>query len=396
MGIRKIIHLDLDAFFCAVEERLHPDLKGKPFAVGGRPEERGVVSSCSYPARQHGIHSAMPMSRALGLYPKLIVIPGHHSVYQEASEQVMEVLGRFSPLVEQISIDEAFLDVSDLPDSSLNIARGLQKEIGRETNLPCSLGVASNKLVAKMATDFGKASHRTGTYPNAIQEIPPGQEAAFLAPLPTQALWGIGPKTASRLASMGIHTIGELAVLPDPVLKRLFGRLGTELGRHARGIDDRPVVVEHSTKSISQEITFDRDINNRSMLEDTLWTLAEQVGQRLRAEGYCGTTIRLKLRWSDFTTPTRQLTLNQSTDVDDVIYDVVLELFNSLWEDGKPVRLLGVGVSGLGQRMFQPGLWDTQSAKDRKLLGVMDELKKRFGEQAIQRGRNMNRRRGSK
>jgi DNA polymerase IV len=396
MAIRKIIHLDLDAFFCAVEERLHPDLKGKPFAVGGRPDERGVVSSCSYPARQYGIHSAMPMSRALGLYPKLIVIPGHHPVYQEASEQVMEVLGRFSPLVEQISIDEAFLDVSDLPDPSLEIARGLQKEIGRETSLPCSLGVASNKLVAKMATDFGKASHRSGTYPNAIQVVPPGQEALFLAPLPTQALWGIGPKTAARLASMGMHTIGELAGLPDPVLKRLFGRLGTELGRHARGIDDRPVVVEHTVKSISQEITFDRDINNRSMLEDTLWTLAEQVGQRLRAEGYCGTTIRLKLRWSDFTTPTRQLTLNQSTDVDDVIYDVALELFKSLWEDGTPVRLLGVGVSGLGQRMFQLGLWDTQSAKERKLLGVMDELKKRFGEQAIQRGRNMNRRRGSK
>lgn len=393
MGFRKIIHLDLDAFFCAVEEQLNPELKGKAFAVGGRPDERGVVSSCSYPARKVGIHSAMPMSRARGILPNLIIVTPRHNLYSEASQRVMEILGQLSPLVEQISIDEAFVDVSDLPQSPIEIARAVQKEILAKTGLPCSIGVATNKLVAKMATDYGKASRRAlGTYPNAIQVIPPGEEEAFLASLPIDALWGIGPKTAARLESMGIHTIGELAGLGELALKRIFGNTGPEVYRHARGIDHRPVVVEHAVKSISQEVTFDRDISGRSDLEDTLWALSEQVGQRLRRENLSGTTVRLKLRWPDFTTHTRQLSLDQPTDQDGVIYSVILDLFHKLWSDGRPVRLLGVGVSGLSQHAFQPELFDQRGEKERRLLEAMDGLRERFGEQAIQRGRDIRKR----
>ncbi len=392
MPTRKILHLDLDAFFCAVEELRQPQLVGKPFAVGGRPEERGVVASCSYPARLCGVRSAMPMARALTLCPKLIIVPSSHGLYEQASEQVMAILGDMTPLLEQISIDEAFLDVTDLPRSAVDIARDLQARIRRETRLPCSLGVASNKLVAKMATDFGKASRRgSGEYPNAIHEVPPGQEAAFLMPLPVDALWGIGPKTAARLAELGIHTLGEIAAMPERSLRALFGRSGHELGQRALGIDDRPVSVERVVKSISQEVTFDRDVQDGDALEGTLWRLSEQVAMRLRAEGYSGTTVRLKLRWPDFTTPTRQHSLAQPTDHDELIYRVTLELFHNLWRPGMPVRLLGVGVSGLGHRAQQLGLWDAQSEKDRKLLEAMDTLRARFGETAIQRGRSLKR-----
>lgn len=392
MAARKILHLDLDAFFCAVEELRQPELVGKAFAVGGRPDERGVVASCSYPARRCGVHSAMPMSRALRVCPQLIIVSSSHGLYRQASEQVMAILRDVTPLLEQISIDEAFLDVSDLPGSGHDLALDLQQRIRRETRLPCSLGIATNKLVAKMATDYGKASRKgSGAYPNAIYEVPPGEEAAFLRPLPAEALWGIGPKSAARLAELGIHTVGEIAALPDRTLRSLFGRTGYDLGQRARGIDERKVVVEHAVKSISQEITFDRDIAGQDVLEGHLWRMTEQVGLKLRQEGFSGTTIRIKLRWPDFTTPTRQHSLAQPTDHDEVIYRVALELFHSLWKPDLPVRLLGVGVSGLGQRAHQPGLWDTQTEKDRKLQEVLDGLRARFGDRAIQRGRSLDR-----
>ncbi len=392
MAARKILHLDLDAFFCAVEELRQPDLVGKAFAVGGRPEERGVVASCSYPARRCGVHSAMPMSRALRICPQLIIVPSNYTIYRHASEQVMAILRDVTPLLEQISIDEAFLDVSDLPGAGFDLARALQQRIYRETHLPCSLGIATNKLVAKMATDYGKASRRgIGAYPNAIFEVLPGEEAAFLKPLPAEALWGIGPKSAARLAGLGIHTVGDIAALPDRALRSLFGRMGYDLGQRARGIDDRKVVVEHAVKSISQEITFEHDIADQETLEGYLWRMTEQVGLRLRQEGYSGSTVRLKLRWPDFTTPTRQHSLAQPTDHDEVIYRVALELFHNLWMPGLAVRLLGVGVSGLGLRAHQPGLWDTQTEKDRKVQEVLDGLRARFGDRAIQRGRGFDR-----
>ncbi|HKZ68683.1 MAG TPA: DNA polymerase IV, partial [Anaerolineales bacterium] len=208
---RKILHLDLDAFFCAVEEQRDPSLRGKPFAVGGKPEERGVVASCSYAARQVGVRSAMPMSRALKLCPGLLIVSARHRAYGQTSDKVMAVLHDLTPLVEQISIDEAFLDVSDLPQSAEAIARELQRTIRDQLNLPASLGVATNKLVAKIATDVGKAAARTGDYPSAVMVVPPGEEAAFLAPLPAIALWGVGPKTADQLARLGLKTIGDIA-----------------------------------------------------------------------------------------------------------------------------------------------------------------------------------------
>lgn len=386
---RKIIHLDLDAFFCAVEEKAHPELRGKAFAVGGRPEERGVVASCSYPARQMGIHSAMPMKTALALCPKLIIVSSNHQKYGQVSDEVMEILGQYTPLMEQISIDEAFLDVSDLPEPPADIAHRIQGDIHHRPGLPCSLGVATNKLVAKMATDYGKAHHKTGTYPNAIHVVPPGTEEAFLAPLPVEALWGIGPKTAAKLNSMGIHTIGALVALGEPIFKQLFGRSAYDLYRYARGIDDRPVTVEHAIKSISQEVTFERDIDRQPELEDTLWSLSEQVGYRLRQDGLTGATVRLKLRWPDFTTHTRQLTLNQPTNQDRVIFETALALFHGLWSAGRAVRLLGVGVSGLSRPAMQLGLFDRMNEKEQRLLQVMDGLRERFGKNAVQRGRDM-------
>jgi DNA polymerase-4 len=386
---RKILHLDLDAFFCAVEEQRDPSLIGKPFAVGGKPSERGVVASCSYAARQFGIHSAMPMARAVRLCPQLIIVSGRHGDYSAVSERVMKLLRDLTPKVEQVSIDEAFLDVTELPESGLAIARRLQSQINEELKLPCSIGIATNKLVAKVATDVGKSSKRGPYPPNAILEVPPGQEAEFLAPLPTQALWGIGPKTAARLAELDIHTIGDLAARSEAELVRLFGKIGRELWLGAHGIDDSPVVTEHEMKSVSQETTFDHDIADGEVLLQTLYELSEGVGRRLRQSQLSGSTIKLKLRWPDFSTLTRQTTLNQPTDQDTVIFNEAVKLFKQVWEPGKPVRLLGVGVSNLSPRAHQLSLWDDHLERDRRLLEALDSLRERFGSQAIARGRDL-------
>ncbi len=385
--LRKILHLDLDAFFCAVEEQRDPNLRGKAFAVGGRPETRGVVASCSYAARRFGVRSAMPMVRAVKLCPQLIIVPSHFDAYRAASHQVMAHVHRLTPLIEQLSIDEAFLDVSDLPEPAEGLARRLQTTINTELNLPCSLGVATNKLVAKIANDVGKAAARSDQPPNALQVVPPGQEAAFLAPLPVEALWGVGPKTAERLHGLGLHTIGDLARWPEADLGRRFGQHGYDLARHARGMDERPVVTEHEAKSISQETTFARDINDGLTLRETLRRQSEQVGFQLRRKGLNGSTVKLKLRWADFTTLTRQVTLEQPTNLDDDIYTAALQLFEKTWPPGKRVRLIGVGVSGFATAGYQLGLWaDPHLDQTRRLQPVLDELRERFGRQAIQRG----------
>jgi len=387
MPARKIIHLDLDAFFCAVEELRRPELRGKPFAVGGKPNERGVVSSCSYPARQLGVRSALPMAKALRLCPGLIIVPPDHAIYSEHSQRVMAILHEQTALVEQISIDEAFLDLSDLPQPPEALARALQHEINTRLHLPCSLGVASNKLVAKIATDTGKARHRSGTYPNTILCVPPGQEAAFLAPLPATALWGIGPKTAVRLADAGILSIGDLAGLDEARLKRLFGAAGHEMGLRARGIDERPLETTRETKSVSAEVTYERDVRDEERLRQTLREQSEEVARRLREEGLCAGTVRIKLRWPDFSTHTRQVSLEHPTDQDRVILAAATGLFDGLWQPGKAVRLLGVGVSKLVPAAHQLSLFDTTSDKEHRLLEALDELRARFGEQAVRRGR---------
>ena len=220
---RKIIHLDLDAFFCSVEELKNPDLAGKPFAVGGMPGQRGVVSSCSYAARQFGVRSAMPTGRALGLCPGLILVGGHHSEYEIYSDRVMAILQQVSPLVEVVSIDEAFVDISDLPENPELLARKIQQQVKHEVNLPCSIGIASNKLVAKIATDAGKAEVKTGKPPSAIKYVPAGTEEAFLAPLPVSAIWGVGPKMASRLNDLGIEKIGDILQIPENDLRDWVG-----------------------------------------------------------------------------------------------------------------------------------------------------------------------------
>jgi DNA polymerase-4 len=386
---RKIIHLDLDAFFCAVEVQQNPALRGKPFAVGGRPDSRGVVASCSYAARQFGIHSAMPMARAVKLCPELIIVPSRHKIYSQISRQVMDLLHQFTPLVEQISIDEAFLDVTDLPGSAVALARRLQEQVRDELGLPCSLGVATNKLVAKIATDVGKASARTDDYPRSIQVVPPGREAEFLAPLPADALWGVGPKTAERLAELGIRTIGDIAAWPEEDLGRRFGKIGRDLWRRAHGVDERPIVTHREAKSVSQETTFSKDVSDGSALRKTLHRQAEQVGKRLRRSHLAGHTVKLKIRWPDFTTLSRQTTLSQATDDETVIYQVACQLFDRVWQSGQPVRLIGVGVSGLGPAVRQPTLWDLPSEREEKLDAAVRALRKRFGDDAIVRGSDL-------
>jgi DNA polymerase-4 len=386
---RTILHLDLDAFFCAVEELHDPSLRGKAFAVGGRPEERGVVASCSYAARRFGVRSAMPTSRALRLCPGLIVISHHRGNYGEMSEKVMQRLHDLSPLVEQISIDEAFVDISDLREAPEKVARRLQAQVNNELSLPCSVGVATNKLVAKIATEVGKKTAQKDQPPNAVTVVPPGSEAVFLDPLPADILWGVGPKTTARLAEKGIQTIGDIARHPAADLQRWFGENGRDLSRRARGIDESPVVTEHEVKSISQEVTFARDVRDDKMLADTLRELSAEVGRRLRKAEIAGTTVKLKLRWPDFTTLTRQVRLPQPTDQDEEIYRVALDLLGKARAKGKAVRLIGVGVSGLGAPLRQLELWGVQSEKSRKLQEALDELHEKYGKKSIRRGKKI-------
>ena len=393
---RVILHLDLDAFFCAVEEQRDPSLAGRAFAVGGRPEERGVVASCSYVARRLGVRSAMPMARALKICPGLIVVSSRHGAYGEVSRQVMQRLRGVTDQIEQVSIDEAFLDVSDLPEPGVVLARRLQQTIRSELGLPCSLGVASNKLVAKIANDVGKAGAKKTDPPgppNAITVVPPGQEAEFLSPLPTRALWGVGSKTEQRLAEVGINTIGELAGMPEEELALRFGKHGRDLALRARGIDDSPIVTSHTAKSISQETTFARDLHDQSQLLQTLSSQAESVARQLEKTGMDCQTVKLKLRWADFTTITRQVSLEKPTRDPQVISKIAQQLFSRVWTANRPVRLLGVGASSLRQpepiqtEIHQLGLWEPNPLKSKRLQETIDNLRQRFGDQVVQLGR---------
>ncbi len=329
-------------------------------------------------------------------------------LYSEVSRQVMERLHDLTPLVEQISIDEAFLDLSDLHEAPELIAHKLQSRIRDELQLPCSIGIASNKMVAKIATEVGKSLALSEIKakgevkpPNALTVVPFGEEAAFLAPLPAEMLWGVGPKTSARLTELGIHTIGEIAKWPESEMIRMFGENGRDLARHSKGIDDRPIVTERETKSISQEITYSRDVRDDKVLEKTVQEQSAEVARQLRKNDLAGSTIKLKIRWPDFTTLTRQTTLQHRTDQEDEIAKAALDLLKLVRKPNQAVRLIGVGVTGLGQPIRQLGLWDTSEAgrprhggaavrmdseKERKLQEVLDELQEKYGKNIIKRG----------
>lgn len=375
-----ILHVDLDAFFAAVEQRDRPELRGKPVIVGGGgPNDRGVVSAASYEARRFGVRSAMPLRTAGALCPGGIFVPVDGRKYAAVSRQVMAILRRFTPLVEQISIDEAFLDVAGteaLHGSPVDIARSIKATIRGELELTASVGVAGTRLVAKIASDLRK--------PDGLVVVPAGEEEAFLAPLPISRLWGVGEKSRNVLAEYGVKTIGDLAALPPDLLQRRFGSMGPVLHDRARGIDPTPVGDGEAAKSVSHEHTFDRDTNDWDTIERTLLALSEGVAGRLRAGGVKAGTIAVKIRDSGFDTLTRQRTLPEPTDQTDVIWHTALELVRPQ-AHGKTLRLLGVGASHLSDReqLSLFGGDDRHEAATR----ATDAIRKRFGSKAITRAR---------
>lgn len=379
---RAILHVDLDSFFCSVELLRNPDLKGKPFIVGGKPGSRGVVASASYPARKFGIHSAMPTSQALRLCPQLIIVSSRHGRYGVHSKKVMSLLRESAPIVEQISIDEAFLDVSDAPESGEALARELQNQIESRFGLPTSWGVATSKQVAKIGSEIGK--------PKGLVVIPPGGEAEFLAPLPVDMLWGIGPKSRDRFIKSGIKTIGDLAGLSSDELNTCFGERGLELAAMARGVDRRRVQEGHTRRSISSERTFSKDVADEAELLRLMRVMSEDLGDRLRKKGLAGSTVRLKLRWPNFETITRQTRLEQPTNQDAEIYAAAKNLFSKARNKGQKVRLLGVGVADLGLRIRQLNLFDHSWEEDDRLLDAIDTIRARYGRNALTRARNLN------
>jgi len=358
---RWIVHADLDAFFASVEQLDNPELRGRPVVVGAPPESRGVVAAASYEARAFGIHSAMPMAAALRLCPEAVRVPPRFARYGEMSRLVMDIFRHFTPLVEPISLDEAFLDVTEAVEKGRpareaaqnkaeEIARSIRERVRREAGLTVSVGVASSRSVAKIASDRGK--------PDGLVLVPQGTERQFLAPLPVRSLSGVGPKTAERLAAESITTVGELAERSEGWARGLFGERGIYLVRLARGIDDSPVIVEHETKSVSSETTFPRDVGDATALEDSLRELAQETAERLRRHGLKGRTVKIKLRLADFTTFTRQTTLAYPTDAGDAIFREAARLLAREVIDGRRFRLLGVGVSNFRlEEEKQPALF---------------------------------------
>jgi DNA polymerase-4 len=376
-----ILHVDLDAFFAAVEQRDRPELRGRPVIVGGGgPGDRGVVSAASYEARVFGVRSAMPLRTAAALCPEGIFLPVDGRRYQAVSREVMAILGRFTPRLEPISIDEAFLDVAGsqaLFGSGEAIARSVKQAIRDELRLTASVGVASSKLVAKIASELRK--------PDGLVVVAPGDEAAFLAPLPIWRLWGVGPQTRKVLADHGVATIGDLAALPEDVLRRRFGRQGPVLAARARGVDPSPVADAMDAKSVSHEHTFDADTRDRELIERTLLALSEGVAGRLRKAGIKAGTVGVKVRGSDFATVTRQRTLAAPTDQTDEIWRTALALARPEVR-GIAVRLLGVAASGLTERE-QLALFEAPDSRRRRAVGALDAIRARFGPRSIVRAR---------
>jgi DNA polymerase IV len=380
-GPRTILHVDLDAFFAAVEQRDHPELRGKPVAVGlGGSNDRGVVSAASYEARKFGVHSAMPIRTARRLCPDCIFVPVDGAKYQRVSREVMAILRRFTPLVEPISIDEAFLDVTAsraLFGDGEALGRRIKAAVREELQLTISVGVASTKLVAKIGSDLRK--------PDGLVVVEPGTEAAFLAPLPISRLWGVGPSTATALRDFGVATIGDLQELDRSALVRRFGKHGASLVDRAHGVDPDPVDDPDSAKSVGHEHTFDEDTSDPEILERTLLAMAEGVSGRLRHAGLKAGTITVKIRDSGFHTVTRQRGLAEPSDLTEPIWRMALELARPETR-GKRIRLLGVTASSFGERE-QLGLFEAGEDRRRRVVEAADEVRERFGTRAITRAR---------
>ena len=381
---RLICHVDMDAFFVSVEELFNPALKGKPVVVGGKADQRGVVAAASYAARKFGVHSAMPLRTAARLCPQAIFVKGQMERYREYSKKVLTILDRFSPDVEMASIDEAYLDLTGterLHGPPLRAAHRLHEAVRAETNLRCSLGLASSRLVAKISSDQAK--------PNGVLYVLPGQEARFLAPLEVKKIPGVGKKTEDSLHKLGIRRIGDLAKLQESFLLDRFGKWGLALAGKARGEDaggwfDAPIGAEEDPKSISHEHTFTEDVSDRERLQTVLLKLSEMVGKRLRENQLYSRTIQLKLRYQDFTTMTRARTLGHGTQLDREIAGAVIPLFRQAWDGKTAVRLLGVHAGGLQQAEGQMSLLEeTQTARLREAFRSVDSIRNRFGETSI-------------
>jgi DNA polymerase-4 len=336
---RAIVHVDLDAFYAAVEVLDRPELSGLPVIVGGS-ERRGVVAAASYEARKFGVHSAMPTATAKRLCSHGVFLPVRMERYAEASARVFAIYRRFTPLVEPLSIDEAFLDVTGcgkLFGSATDVARKIREAVRAETGLTVSAGVAPNKFLAKIASDLGK--------PDGLVVVPPGEEQAFLDPLPVGRLWGVGKVTEEALRRRGVRTIGALRALPHGEMVRSFGAHGEHLYALARGIDERPVETEREAKSIGHEETYDRDLREPASMRREILSLSQRVSERLRTHGVRGKTVTLKVKYHDFVQVTRAATLADATDDGGTIYRCALELLSGTEAGPRPVRLLGVSVS---------------------------------------------------
>ncbi len=380
---RHIIHADMDGFFAAIEQLDRPELRGNPVLVGGDPKGRGVVSTASYEARRFGCHSAMPMASAIRLCPQAVIVRPRMARYSEVSQQVFDVFEQFTPLVESLSVDEAFLDITGSirllgpPDV---IAAKLKQEIRERTGLTASVGVASNKFLAKLASDQRK--------PDGLVIVSQDGVRDFLNPLPISRMWGVGKATLPRFERMAIHTFGDALRLSLTEWQKLFGQQGERFWQLVRGIDDRPVVPDRAAKSISHEVTFPIDVSDHDHLRAVILDQTDHVAHRLRRHGLRARTVTLKIRSADFTTITRRATAQDPTDETDVLWQLVSKLF-AAWErqNPPPVRLIGVGVSqfsGCGDR--QLGLFENPNHDSQALDQSVDTIRDRFGDQAIRRG----------
>lgn len=381
--VRQIIHLDMDAFYASVEVLDQPTLKGKPVIVGG-PVHRGVVSAASYEARAYGVHSGQPMATAVRLCPEGIVLPVRLGRYKEVSDQIFEIFRRYTPLVEPLSLDEAFLDVTaslKLFGPAEEIALRIKKEVLAEVGLTVSAGVGPSKLVAKIASDLNK--------PNGLVVVPEGKVREFLDPLPIEKLWGVGRVTQKDLALLQVRTIGDLRRLPKDLLRRRFGLQGLQLYFLSRGLDDREVQPEREVKSLGREETFAEDITDPAQAARVVLDLSQKVARRLRRYGKTGRTVTLKVTYQDFTHITRSQTLKTPTDDHRRIYQAARELLAKTEAGRRPIRLLGLYLSqlvhpGTGQlSLFDP---PPSGDKSRRLHQALDRIEERFGEKAIRPG----------